>query len=198
MKLFSTQFALQCAFPLALTAGLALAPLAGHAQVAGLTFSFAPAVQTVGIGGSTDYTGIFSNATTTDYFVTSGVYNFNTVGGSPLVSGFFNGDVNKGFGPLELLAGQTYTFTGVETLSADPALGPGSYTGSVNFQGKTAVDFRAGTGSDISLSSAPVTLRIDGGAPPPVPEASTVVSLSLLLLLGGAAAWRARRRGTVS
>lgn len=193
-KLFSPKFAMRCVFPIALTAGLALAPLASHAQVAGLTFSFAPPAQTVGIGGSADYTGIFSNTTTTNYFVTSGVYNFDTIGGSPLVSGFFNGDVNNGFSPFEILAGKTYTFSGVETLSADPSLGSGTYTGLVDFQGQTEADFRAGTAPDISLSSAPVTLIVDGGTPP-VPEASTLVSLGLMLLLGGAGIWRGRRRG---
>ncbi len=192
MKLFSSKLALSCVFPLALTAGLALSPLTAHAQVAGLSFSFAPATQTVGIGGSADYSGVFTNATTTNYFVTGGVYFPSTFGGSPLISSFFNSD------PFEVFAGQTVTVGGVETLAADPSLGVGSYTGTVDFQGQTEADFRSGTGTDTTLSSAPLTLVIANGAPAPVPEASTVVSLGLLLLLGGAGVWRAQRRGAAS
>ncbi len=195
MKLFSTQFALQCAFPLALTTGLALAPLASHAQVAGLSFSFAPATQTVGIGGSADYNGVFTNATTTNYFVTGGTYFPSSFGGSPLITGFFNGDPNTGF--FEVFANQTLTVGGVETLVADPSLGVGSYNGAVDFQGETEADFRAGNGNNVTLSSAPLTLVIANDTPAPVPEASTLVSLGLMLLLGGAGVWRARRRETV-
>ncbi len=192
MKIFSAP-RLSRLMPLAALAGMVLLPAAAHAQVAGLSFSFAPSTQTVGVGGSANYTGIFSNATTTNYFVTLGNYSISD-GFSP-VTGYFNGDPDTG-GPLEVLAGQTLTVGGVETLLADPTLGPGSYTGTVDFLGRTEADFRAGTGSDITLSSAPITLNIEGG-PAPVPEASTVVSLSLLLLLGGASAWRARRRSGV-
>lgn len=192
MKLFSSKLALSCVFPFALTAGLALAPLTAHAQVAGLSFSFAPATQTIGIGGSANYNGVFTNSTTTNYFVTGGTYFPSSFGGSPLIVGFFNGDA--AFNPFEVFAGQTLTVGGVETLVADPALGPGSYGGTVDFQGKTEADFRAGTGSDATLSSAPLTLVIANGTPPPpVPEASTLVSLGLLLLLGSAGVWRAQR-----
>lgn len=194
MKLFSSKLALSCVFPFALTAGLALAPLTAHAQVAGLTFLFFPSSQTASIGGSADYRGLFINSTTTNYFITGGTYFPSSLGGSPLITGSFNGDPNAGFGPFEVFAGQTLTIGGVETLVADPSLGVGSYGGAVDFQGKTEADFRAGTGSDATLSSAPLTLVIANGTPPPpVPEASTLVSLGLLLLLGSAGVWRARR-----
>ncbi len=189
MKLFS----MQAMIPLALTAGLALAPLAAQAQVAGLTFSFLPAAQTVGVGGSADYTGQFTNTTNTDYFVTGGGYFPDATGGSPLVSGSFNGDPSNGNSPFDVMAGKTLTVTGVETLTADPSLGSGTYTGAVDFQGRTAADFLAGIGSDTTLSTAPVTLTV-GPQTAPVPEASTTVSLGLLLALGLGGAWRATRR----
>lgn len=186
MKLFS----MPSMIPLALAAGLTLAPHAAHAQVAGLTFSFMPAVQTVGVGGSANYTGRFTNSTTTDYFVTLGDYIPDPAGGSPLVTGSFNGDPNNNNSPFDVMAGQTLTIPGVETLSADPSLGSGTYTGSVDFQGRTAADFLAGRGSDMTLSTAPITLIVSALA---VPEASTTVSLGLLLVLGGLVV-SARRR----
>lgn len=196
MNIFSNIFPaprLSRLVPLAALAGLALLPAAAHAQVAGLSFSFLPATQTVAIGGSADYNGVFTNATSTNYFVTGGTYFPSSFGGSPLVTAFFNGDPNNNFGPVEVFAGKTVTIGGVETLVADPSLGVGSYSGVVDFQGQTEADFKSGTGSDITLSSAPLTLMIANDTPAPVPEASTLVSLGLLLLLGGAGVWRARR-----
>ena len=198
MNIFSAPRLASRLLPLAALAGLALVPAAAHAQVAGLTFFFLPSGETVGIGGSADYRGVFGNMTTTNYFVTGGVYFPSTFGGSPLVSAFFNGDPNAGFSPFEVFAGQTLTVGGVETLVADPTLGVGSYNGAVDFQGQTEADFRSGAGTDTTLSSAPVTLVVANGAPAPVPEASTLVSLGLLLLLGSAGVWRARRRGASS
>ena len=192
MKLFS----MQCMIPFALAAGLTLVPHAAHAQVPGLTFLFVPASQTVSMGGSANYTGQFTNTTTTDYFVTLGDYVPNSPGGSPLVTGFFNGDPNNGNSPFDVMAGKTLTISGVETLSADPSLGAGTYTGVVDFQGRTAADFLAGRGSDMTLSTAPITLIVSA---PAVPEVSTTVSLSLLLMLGLAGAVvSARRRKAAS
>lgn len=182
--------------PCALAFGLSLAAPAARAQVSGLTFTFAPAVQTVDVGGSADYTGLFSNTTLTNYFVTGGVYTPSTFGGSPLVFGFFNGDPSAANGPFEVLAGQTRTVGGVYTLSADPTLGAGTYTGAVDFQGQTEADFNSGTGTDMTLSTAPVSLTVRPQGVPAVPEASSLVSLGLLLALGGAGVWGARRRAT--
>ena len=174
--------------PLAFAAGLLFAPPAAQAQVAGLTFSFLPSVQTVAVGGSADFTGQFVNLTTTSYFVTLGDYSADVLGGSPLVTGFFNGDPNALNGAFEVPAGQTVTLSGVETLSADPSLSSGTYTGTVDFQGHAA-----GASADTTLGTAAATLIV--AAPQAVPEASTTASLGLLLALGmGGMAVAARRR----
>lgn len=189
MKIFS-QYTLA-----AFTLGNILLGASGtaQAQVPGLSFQFTPPVETVGIGGSADYTGSFDNTTTTAYEVTLGDYSPDPATGSPLVTGFFDGDPSNNNAPFEVAAGQTVTVRGVFTLSADPSLGSGTYTGIVDFQGQTFADFQAGTGTDSTLASAPVTLIVQGTAP--VPEASTAVSFGLLLMLGmGGLVAGARRR----
>lgn len=173
----------------ALAASLALAAPAAHAQ--SFTFAFSPQTGKTTPGGSADYTGVFTNNTGSDYYITGGTYN-----GSPLITGFFNGDTVKGdpiTGALEVLNGKTGTVSAVYTLAADPSLTPGVYPGSVDFSGETASDYDAfqagGPDNSAVLGSAPLMLTIPPAA---VPEASSVVSLGLLLVLGGAVLSRRR------
>lgn len=165
---------------LVLAAGIA--PQAAHAQA--FTFAFSPDTQTAAPGGTADYTGVFTNHTGSDYYVTGGTYN-----GNPLITGFFNGDTVNGdpaTGAFEVLNGQTDTVTAVFTLSADSSLTPGVYPGSVDFSGETSADYVAfqagGPDNSAVLGSAPLTLAV---SPAAVPEASSAASLGLLLGLGG-------------
>lgn len=159
-------------------AGLALAPVAAHAQA--FTVTFAPATQTVLPGFSTTFSGTITNTTATSLYI-----NGDNI--DPLAPGLTTDDMPfyNTFGPNPVLlgAGQTYALTDLFTVT-DTTAAIGAYQGQYTIYGGLDPTAADQTGFQTFTVNVPQA---------PVPEASTSVSLAVLLT-GGAAMWAFKRR----
>ena len=175
---------------LAAGAGLLLAASASHAQspFQPLQVDFAPIVETVLPGGTVSFSGTITNTTSSSVFITGDTIDPLATGLTTDDTPFYNTFVAGA--PVELASFQTYTYTDLFNVTADPGVAGGLYKGAFTVYGGATP-----TSQDVSGTSN-FYVRVPA---PAVPEASSVVSLGLLLAGGlSAAAFKSRKRVSAS
>lgn len=151
---------------------LCLSPAARAADPStAFQFAFAPATQNVSVGSPATFSASITNTTGSDLYINGDALDplatNLTTDDTPFFNTFLAGT------PVQLGAGQTYSFTDLFTVTDDGAAF-GSYTGRFTVYGGTTLDAQDFSGSQTFTVQA-------------VPEASTLVSLGLMLGLGAVA-----------